>query len=76
MSEFGCPIRGDLKYGFKKPNEDKSINLHARRLYFEHPVKKEPIVIVAGLPTEQFWEQFLTLDEVKVKEKNINNMFS
>lgn len=76
MSEFGCPIRGDLKYGFKKPNEDKSINLHARRLYFEHPVKKEPIVIVAGLPTEQFWEQFLTLEEVKVKEKNINNLFS
>lgn len=76
MAEFGCPIRGDLKYGFPKPNPDKSINLHARRLYFEHPVKKEPLIIVAGLPTDQFWEQFLTLEEVKVKEKNINNMFS
>ena len=76
MAEFGCPIRGDLKYGFRKPNPDKSINLHARRLYFEHPVKKEPLIIMAGLPNDQFWEQFLTLDDVKVKDKYINNMFS
>ncbi len=75
MAEFGCPIKGDLKYGFPKANLDKSINLHARRLYFEHPVKKEPLIIIAGLPNDQFWEQFLTLEDVKVKEKNINNMF-
>ncbi|HEY9117598.1 MAG TPA: RNA pseudouridine synthase, partial [Roseivirga sp.] len=76
MAEFGCPIKGDLKYGFPKANPDKSINLHARRLYFEHPVKKEPIIILAGLPNDQFWEQFLALEDVKVKEKNINNLFS
>lgn len=62
LSAAGCPIRGDIKYGFKQPNPDASIHLHARRLYFIHPVKKEPIDLVAGLPESEFWEQFLTLD--------------
>ncbi|MFT6055702.1 MAG: 23S rRNA pseudouridine1911/1915/1917 synthase [Roseivirga sp.] len=75
LSEFGCPIRGDLRYGFSKPNPDKSINLHARGLYFEHPIKKEPIIIRAGLPNDQFWEQFLALEKIKVKSKNIDNMY-
>uniref|UniRef100_UPI004047DBB4 RluA family pseudouridine synthase n=1 Tax=Roseivirga sp. TaxID=1964215 RepID=UPI004047DBB4 len=75
LSEFGCPIRGDLKYGFAKPNPDKSINLHARGLYFEHPIKKEPIIVRAGLPNDQFWEQFLALEKIKVKPKNIDNMY-
>ena len=75
LSEFGCPIKGDLRYGFPKPNPNKSINLHARKLFFEHPVKKESLIITAGLPNDQFWEQFLTLEEVKVKDKNVNRMF-
>ena len=74
LAEMGCPIRGDLRYGFAKPNEDKSINLHARRLYFEHPVKKEPLVIKAGLPGDQFWEQFLTLEDIKVSDKDIERL--
>ncbi|MFY0593443.1 RluA family pseudouridine synthase [Roseivirga sp.] len=75
LAEMGSPIRGDLRYGFSKPNPDKSINLHARRLYFEHPVKKEPLIITAGLPTDQFWEQFLTLDDIKVKDKYVDKMY-
>lgn len=75
LSEFGCPIKGDLRYGFPKPNPDKSINLHARKLYFEHPIKKEPLIITAGVPNDQFWEQFLTLDTIKVKDKNIDKMY-
>ncbi len=75
LAEMGCPIRGDLRYGFAKPNQDKSINLHARRLYFEHPVKKEPIVVRAGLPEDQFWEQFLTLEDIKVKDKDIDRLY-
>jgi 23S rRNA pseudouridine1911/1915/1917 synthase len=62
LSTAGCPIRGDIKYGFKQPNPDASIHLHARKLYFVHPVKKEPVELVAGLPESEFWEQFLTLD--------------
>lgn len=75
LATLGCPIRGDLRYGFSKPNTDRSINLHAKGLYFEHPVKKEPVIIRAGLPEDQFWEQYLSLDDIKVKEKNVNNIY-
>jgi len=71
LASKGCPIRGDLKYGFSKPNPDKSICLHARKLHFEHPVKKEAITIVAGVPDEEFWNQFLNLDKIdnrKIKQ--------
>ena len=70
---MGCPIRGDLKYGFSKPNPDGNINLHARKLYFEHPVKKEPLEIIAGLPENEFWEQFLVLDK-KLSDKKIQRL--
>ena len=63
LSAMGCPIRGDLKYGFPKPNEDGNINLHARRLHLMHPVKKEWMVVTAPLPENSFWEQFLSLDD-------------
>ncbi len=63
LSYLGCPIRGDIKYGFNKANEDKSIHLHARKLYFTHPVKKEPLELIAGVPETEFWEQFLTFDK-------------
>ena len=71
LASMGCPIRGDLKYGFDKPNSDGSINLHARRLFFEHPIKKEPVICRAALPPHQFWEEFLELDIEEVKDKNL-----
>jgi 23S rRNA pseudouridine1911/1915/1917 synthase len=71
LASMGCPIRGDVKYGFDRANPDGSINLHARRLYFEHPVKKEPVICRAAVPRNQFWEEFLELDNEEVKEKHI-----
>ena len=47
LSTEGMPIRGDLKYGYARSNPDASISLHARKIEFLHPVKKEPLVIVA-----------------------------
>ena len=61
LSSIGCPIVGDLKYGFAAPNKDASICLHARKLSFEHPVKKESISIVAPLPDLETWRH-LNLD--------------
>lgn len=75
LAAMGCPIRGDIKYGFHKPNTDGSINLHAKNLKFEHPVKKEPLFVRAGLPDSAFWEQFLVLEEQNIKLKNIDKMF-
>jgi len=53
----GWPIRGDFDYGarlqFGPPAElprDRVIALHARSLTFLHPIRFEPITVVAPLP--------------------------
>ena len=56
LSSIGCPIKGDLKYGFDRSNKDGSIHLHAQKLIFEHPVKKEMIKIVAPPPQDPLWD--------------------
>lgn len=56
LSGIGCPIKGDLKYGFNRSNSDGGIHLHARKLSFIHPVKKEPLEIIAPLPKDPIWD--------------------
>ena len=34
LSKIGCPIKGDVKYGFDRTNKDKSIHLHARKIAY------------------------------------------
>jgi 23S rRNA pseudouridine1911/1915/1917 synthase len=58
LSTLGCPIVGDNKYGYPRGSLRKSICLHARRLQFIHPVKNEPILIVAPVPHDGFWEKY------------------
>lgn len=59
LAKIGSPIKGDLKYGFARSNKDGSISLHARRLEFIHPVKKEPVKIVAQPPkSDPLWAEF------------------
>ena len=59
LSAIGCPIKGDLKYGFDRSNKDGSIHLHARRLSFMHPIKKETVSIVAPPPLDVIWDSCL-----------------
>ncbi|RYF57374.1 MAG: RNA pseudouridine synthase, partial [Cytophagaceae bacterium] len=75
LAHMGCPIRGDVKYGYDRAVADKKIYLHARRLYFIHPVKKEPILCKAGLPNDPFWEEFLELDDENYKDKNLDRIY-
>ena len=55
LSAIGSPIKGDLKYGFERSNKDGSIHLHARKIEFTHPVRKEMICITAPTPNEVVW---------------------
>lgn len=55
LAKMGCPIKGDLKYGFPRSNPDGSICLHARRVHFVHPVSKELIDVVAPVPSDNLW---------------------
>jgi len=59
LAKIGCPIKGDLKYGFPRSNEDGSISLFARKLEFIHPVKKEKISITAHFPEGDIWSVFM-----------------
>ena len=57
LSNIGCIIKGDLKYGAKRSNKDKSICLHAKNIEFFHPVKKQKIIINATLPNSDIWQE-------------------
>lgn len=56
LSEIGCYIKGDLKYGAKRSNKDASIHLLAQKLEFIHPIKKEKIVLQANPPKDVIWD--------------------
>lgn len=55
LTAIGCPIKGDLKYGFNRSNENGGIHLHARKLSFIHPVTKEELKLVAPTPEDPIW---------------------
>jgi 23S rRNA pseudouridine1911/1915/1917 synthase len=58
----GWPVRGDFLYGAAKPfgppselPRDRMIALHGRSLTFHHPIRYEPVTVVAPLP--QTWQE-------------------
>ncbi len=55
LSNIGCFIKGDLKYGSKRINSDKSICLHANEISFIHPISKNEIKIKANTPNNNIW---------------------
>lgn len=58
LSAIGCPVRGDLKYGYPRSNPDGGLSLHARRVTFEHPVSHIQIDVTAPVPNEKLWQYF------------------
>lgn len=61
LRQINLHIKGDLKYGFQRPNKDKGIHLHARKIEFLHPVKKVPVTILADPPDDVLWNEFLSM---------------
>ena len=55
LSNIGCIIKGDLKYGAKRSNTDASISLIAKQITFIHPVRKEEINITSPCPKTNIW---------------------
>ena len=70
LAKMGCPIKGDLKYGFPRSNPDGSICLHARRVRFIHQVSKEVIELDAPVPIGNLWNGF-EIFETEYNEKAI-----
>ena len=46
LSAIGCPIKGDLKYGYDRSNPNGSIHLHSYKTEFIHPIKLEKVIII------------------------------
>lgn len=62
LSAIGCPIKGDLKYGFARSNEGGFIHLHSYQICFTHPIKDEPLDIKAfPVTSDAVWNFFTSV---------------
>ena len=59
LAKIGCPIKGDLKYGFDRSNPDGGISLHARSASFIHPITKTEVTIIADPPDDPLWRALI-----------------
>ena len=58
LAKIGCLIKGDMKYGFPRSNPGGGIHLHAYKVEFIHPVKKEKLILTANPPEDKLWDYF------------------
>ncbi len=66
----GCPIVGDEQYGGRltfpgfsgRDRTESPIALHARQLTLQHPIRYEPLAIVAPIP--RIWNRLGFTDEI------------
>ena len=58
LAKIGCPIKGDIKYGYPEKNKGGGIHLHAKEVSFIHPIKNEKIRITARSPEEVTWRDY------------------
>lgn len=58
LASCGVHIKGDLKYGFPRSNEDGGICLHSWKVSFAHPVSGQQINITASAPDNVLWDYF------------------
>lgn len=69
LAAIGCPIKGDLKYGFNRSNEGGFIHLHSYLLNFIHPIKNELIKINSfPISNDSVWNYF---SKINISSKNL-----
>ncbi len=62
LSAIGCPIKGDLKYGFDRSNQTPFIHLHSYKTEFIHPIKQEPVSVTCKPRTDDtVWNELSKL---------------
>lgn len=61
LAAAGFPIKGDVKYGARRGERDRSIALHAWKLAFSHPVTGARLQFEAPLPGHGSWPVFRSL---------------
>ncbi len=59
LAALGSPVKGDVKYGARRGNRDRSVHLHAWKLGFRHPVSGEPVELKVPPPAnDPLWQAF------------------
>ncbi len=58
LAAAGLPIKGDVKYGFRRKNHDRSIHLHAISVTFSDPAIDQQVFLAARPPQETLWNYF------------------
>lgn len=70
LAHIGCPVKGDLKYGYPRSNKNGGISLHARSIRFIHPVSKKEIFIEAPVPEDDIFGVFKNLQSTFTNPKS------
>lgn len=55
LATAGWPIKGDVKYGARRGEKNRSILLHARSITFAHPGTAVSLTIQAPVPEGPLW---------------------
>lgn len=55
LAHVGLIIKGDVKYGARRKNKDRSIHLHASKLEFVHPKTEKQKSLEARMPEDPVW---------------------
>lgn len=55
LAAWGHPIKGDVKYGARRGEKDRSIALHARSVRFVHPITGKELTVEASAPLTGIW---------------------
>lgn len=61
LAAAGHPIKGDVKYGARRGERDRSIALHARSLALIHPFTGASLLLEAPLPDTPTWAPWSTI---------------
>ncbi|MDH5599647.1 MAG: RluA family pseudouridine synthase [Cyclobacteriaceae bacterium] len=60
LAKIGCPIAGDVKYGWLGKNKEGKIALHAKSVKIIHPTKNEELTLTSKEPKEHFWQKYFS----------------
>lgn len=55
LAHVGMSIKGDVKYGARRGNKDRSIGLHAWKITCLHPSTKMQLNLEAKIPENDIW---------------------
>lgn len=66
LGKIGCPIKGDVKYGARRSNKDRSIHLLAYHMAFKDPFNGKDVSIYADIPdSDGLWNDVANIIKAK-----------